>query len=188
MTRFKKIVFLILSSSLFLVINIGCDVYDEGFDVGSATDECEAAGGNCEEPTGANLLALSISNSNPATLKLATACSGPGATCVFDISGLCNEADYSQNIIEYRVYDHNNNNAPIVNLKKAYDICDRGKFRLQVSVSLGCVRTSKRLEIEIVGKDLQGTEFRNPLAARRDVDLLFIQDPAVAGGEVCNVL
>jgi hypothetical protein len=183
--KYEKTLFLLI---LIFSLNTGCDVYDEGFDISSATDECEASGGNCEEPTGANLLALSISNSNPATLKLATPCSGPGATCLFDIAGLCNEADYAQNIIEYRVYDHTNNNVPIVNLKKAYDICKRGKFKLQVSVSLGCVRTAKRLEIEIVGKDLQGTEFRNPLAARRDVDLLFIEDPSATGAEACNVL
>lgn len=156
-------------------LNLGCEVYDEGFDLSTASDPCLEAGANCSEPNGSNLLAISISNTNPAIVRSSTLCDPAVATstCTFDISGLCNEADYSQNTIEYRVFNIETN-ADILPITPLFNICKRGRFRFQVGVPAGQVLTVKRMSVEIVGVDLDGEEARNPLAARREVDLLLI--------------
>ncbi len=160
----------------------GCEVYDEGFDLTNSSDPCLESGANCSEPNGSNLLALSVTNTNPVVVKSSNGCANSfvpalNLICVFDISGLCNEGDYSQNIIEYRVYsiDTGVDVLPITSLS---NICKRGRFRFQVGVAAGQVQTAKRLSIEILGRDLAGIEARNPLAARREVDLLLIPIPA----------
>ena len=156
-----------------LSLNLGCEVYDEGFDLSSASDPCLEAGANCSEPNGSNLLAISITNTNPAIVKSSDLCAATGGTCIFDISGLCNAADYSQNTIEYRVFNIETN-ADILPITPLFNICKRGRFRFQVGVPAAEVQTVKRMSVEIVGVDLDGEEARNPLAARREVDLLLI--------------
>lgn len=175
--------FLKFFSLAFLVFLAGCDVYDEGFDISQAIDKCEQAGGNCVDPTGANLLALSFSNSGRNTLKNSNYCS---PNCVFDVSGLCNEADFAQHYLEFRVHNVNSNTT-YTNLTRVPGACKRGKFRIQVPVHAGCVLQSQVLTVEIVGLDLEGNEHRNPLAARRSVEVLFIKEGAVGTPPTCPI-
>lgn len=154
---------------LLLVIAIysSCEVTSQGYDLSNADDACKASGALCDEPTGAALLSLSISNANPYTVK------NP-ANRVFDIAGLCNEADYSENIIEYTVIEPSTNTI-VVPTTKAYNLCKRGEYRIQIYIPTPAnVNIVNRLRLELVGKDLNGNEDRNPLAAQREVDLLSI--------------
>jgi hypothetical protein len=167
--RFHKV----LAIFILLGFNLGCEVYDEGFDLSSASDPCLESGANCSEPNGSNLLALSITNTNPAIVKSSNLCMLTGGVCIFDIAGLCNEADYSQNTIEYRVFNIDTN-ADILPITPLFNICKRGRFRFQVGVPATSVQTVKRMSVEIVGVDLNGVQARDPLAARREVDLLLI--------------
>ncbi len=155
------------------ILVAGCEVLDQGFDLSTDIDPCIDARANCVEPTGANLLALSISNSNPALVKSSDNCAGTGSICIFDISGLCNEADYPENIIEYRVYDVNSL-VDLIPVTRIVNICKRGRFKFQVGLAAGDVSTAKRLSVEIIGRNLTGTEDRNTLAARKEVDLLLL--------------
>ena len=175
-----------LFTLVFIFLVTGCDVYDGGFDISEAIDKCEQSGGNCTEPTGANLLNLNISGSQPNVLRNSQYCDATNSTgnCVFDVAGLCNEADFASHFIEYRVYDQYTNLVHVPLTVEA-DICKRGKFRIQVAVPAGCVLTEKTLSIEIVGRDLTGTEHRNPLAAQKSVGLLFIKEGGTGSVPSC---
>lgn len=171
---YKKIFFIITCLSTLA----GCEIYDEGFDLSSTdVDKCAQAGGNCAEPTGANLLALNIATPNPTTIVSSnTEYCGSTGICNFDISGMCNEADFPENIIEFRVFDPGDN-SDYISLTRSYNKCIRGKYRLRISLPAGCVLTAKRISIEVLGRDLNGTEHRNPLAAKREVDILYVYTP-----------
>lgn len=164
--------YLVISFNIFL---LGCEIHDQGFDLGSSTDPCIASGGNCVEPNGSNLLALSIINPSPTVVRSTNNCAGAANSnlCIFDITGLCNEADYPENIIEYRVFDIQTD-VNLIGVTRLFNICKRGKYKFQVGLDADDVRTVKRLRVEILGRDLNGVEARNTLAASKDVDLLLI--------------
>ncbi len=163
-----------------LLFYSGCEVYDQGFDLGSGIDECVASGGNCVEPTGSGLLSLNISNPSPYSVKSVS-------NCRFDISGFCNEADFSENIIEYTILDPANNYNVLRPTIKIVNACKRGRFRFQVDDSRAstptmppyCVSINfnllKTIRVEVVGRDLAGVEQRNPLAAQKDIDVISLQ-------------
>lgn len=162
---FKSIKLLILISAPLWFT--GCEVYNDGFDLGTGIDQCEASGGNCVDPTGAGLLQLSISNSDPYSVD-------NSANRIFDIAGLCNEADFSENIIEYTVIEPSNQSViqPTVQL---FNACKRGKFRIQVNIPAPTnVNQMKTIRLELVGRELDGTEQRNPLAAQRDINVISL--------------
>ncbi len=163
MVKFQKVLALLVVS-LWVT---GCEVYNDGFDLGSGIDECEASGGNCVEPTGSGLLSLNISNASPYTVKRPT-------NRLFDLSGLCNEADFSENIIEYTIIEPTTD-AVLYPTVQLFNACKRGKFRVQINIPAPTnVNQLKRIRLEIVGRELDGTEQRNPLAAQKDIDVISL--------------
>lgn len=161
-SMFKSLTF----ASLFALTS-ACEISNEGFDISAANDQCEASGALCTDPTGAGLLALSISNSSPYSVK------NPNNRR-FDIAGLCNEADYSENYIEYMVTEPGSGNN-IVPITKVFNICNRGRYRIQVNLPLTAnPNIINRLRLELVGLTLTGEESRNPLAAQREIDLISL--------------
>lgn len=144
----------------------GCDVYQEGYSLQTDISECEASGANCETATGAGLLGIYIAGPDPYVINRANARR-------FDIQGLCNEGDFPKNAIEWSVY-HTASNHPVHTNIRIDQGCVSGKFRFQVNLAgaypSGDARYNERhtLVVEVIGKDINNTEHRNILAARRE--------------------
>lgn len=160
-----------MTSFLLALIGIfwlsGCDIYEDGYDISGAIDPCEMSGADCENPSKAQMLALSIRNSNPYSIPILE-------NRVFDIGGFCNEAGFAENIIEYSV-SQPSSGISIFETQKAFNLCKRGRYRIQVQIPDGFdVNIINRLTLELVGRNIIGEEFRNPLAARRNIDLISI--------------
>lgn len=159
---------------LFLGLSLaGCELYQEGYSLQSDVSECEASGADCSTATGANLLGLHISNPQPYTIPRAN-------VRHFDISGLCNEGDFPENVLEWSVH-HVDSGLAIHTNQRIFQACKRGKFRFQVSIDGAHTPTNApeynqihRVTVELIGRDINGTEHRNTLAARRYLDLLAI--------------
>lgn len=158
---------------IFFLSLSACAVYDEGLDLSSVDNECEQSGGLCEEPTGSGLLNLVISNQNPYSVKNPT-------NRRFDLTGYCNEADFPQNVIEFTVFRPSNNSI-IIPLTRASNLCKRGKFRIQVDLPandpMGTavnVQQINRVRLELVGVDLNNVEYRNTLAAQKEIDVISL--------------
>lgn len=164
----------IFKNLLFLVIGTlslaACDLYGDGYNLETSVNECEASGADCSTGTGASALGISMSYGDKYTVH-------NRCTEIFDISGYCNEGDFPENFLEWSLY-HDASGTPIQTNQRILQGCKRGKFRFQVSID-GSPQPNQqhRLTVEIVGKDLQGVEHRNTVAARRNLFLVALPDP-----------
>lgn len=159
--------------ALILPFLMGCSFYQEGYNLQTDISECEASGGNCSEASGAGQLGLHIANKQPYVIQ-------NGSVREFDISGLCNEGDFPENVIEWSLY-HVDSNTPVHTSQRILNACKRGKFRFQVSIDgaypadNAAYNQIHRVTVELIGRDINGTEHRNVLAARRQLDLLALE-------------
>lgn len=150
-------------------ILIGCDVYQEGYSLQTDVSECEASGAECESPTGAGLLGIFIAGNDPHIINRA-------AARRFDINGLCNEGDFPENYIEWSLF-HTDSGDPVHTNQRIFNGCKRGKFRFQVDITgvypSGDTRYNQRhrLVVEVIGRDINGTEHRNVLSAQKSIEL-----------------
>ena len=82
-------------------------------------------------------------------------------------------------------------------VKKAFNLCKRGRYRLQVEIPTGDdpasgtpikVNEINRLYIELIGRNIKGEEFRNPLATRRNIDLISLPPLNHSEGGQCSAI
>ncbi len=126
------------------------------------TDPCALSGANCTSLSGADLLQIKINNNSPTELS--------DTHTVLDISGECNDAGYESHFIEWTTFDVASNlNGDSGRITS--NPCVRGRFQAQLRV-LSPPLTLHRAQLELVGVNLEGQEFRNPAAARKSIDFI----------------
>ena len=144
-------------------------MYQEGYSLNTDISECEASGAECESATGAGLLGIFIAGNDPHVINRA-------AARRFDINGLCNEGDFPENYIEWSLF-HTESSHPVHTSQRIFNGCKSGRFRFQVDITGAYPSSDPRynqqhtLVIAVIGRDINGTEYRNTLAGQKEIKL-----------------